>query len=170
TFSPGFGVSIADAVQASCSAYPFFNRKTVVTAAGDKIELIDGGYCANNPTLFAVADATVALEMERKDIRVVNVGVGTYPEPKPGLLMRIAKKWLAVQLLQKTLEINTQSMDQLRSILFNNIPTIRVSDTFERPEMATDLLEHDLDKLNLLRQRGSESFAAHEAQLREFLM
>ncbi|WP_289118242.1 patatin-like phospholipase family protein [uncultured Idiomarina sp.] len=170
TFSPGFGVSIADAVQASCSAYPFFNKKTVVTAAGDKIELIDGGYCANNPTLFAVADATVALGMERKDIRVVNVGVGTYPEPKPGLLMRIAKKWLAVQLLQKTLEINTQSMDQLRNILFNDIPTIRISDTFERPEMATDLLEHDLDKLNLLRQRGSESFAAHEAQLREFLM
>lgn len=170
TFSPGFGVSIADAVQASCSAYPFFNRKSVVTAAGDKIELIDGGYCANNPTLFAVADATVALEKERKDIRVVNVGVGTYPEPKPGLLMRIAKKWLAVQLLQKTLEINTQSMDQLRNILFNDIPIIRISDTFERPEMATDLLEHDLDKLNLLRQCGSESFAAHEAQLREFLM
>jgi hypothetical protein len=100
----------------------------------------------------------------------VNVGGGTYPEPKPGLLMRIAKKWLAVQLLQKTLEINTQSMDQLRNILFNDIPTIRISDTFERPEMATDLLEHDLVKLNLLRQRGSESFAAHEAQLKEILM
>src|SRR5690606_9888008 len=83
TFSPGFGVSIADAVQASCSAYPFFERKVVVTAAGDKIELIDGGYCANNPTLFAVADATVALKKEHKDIRVVNVGVGIYPDPKP---------------------------------------------------------------------------------------
>lgn len=62
TFSPGFGVSIADAVQASCSAYPFFERKVIVTAAGDKVELIDGGYCANNPTLFAIADATVALK------------------------------------------------------------------------------------------------------------
>jgi patatin-like phospholipase/acyl hydrolase len=169
TFSPGFGVSIADAVQASCSAYPFFERKVVVTAAGDKIELIDGGYCANNPTLFAVADATVALKKDRRDIRVVNVGVGIYPEPKPGLLMRIAKKWLAVQLLQKTLEINTQSLDQLREILFKDIPTIRISDTFERPEMATDLLEHNLDKLNILRQRGSESFATRETQLREFL-
>ncbi|EJF0911463.1 patatin-like phospholipase family protein [Vibrio cholerae] len=170
TFKPGFGVSIADAVQASCSAYPFFERKVVITTDGDKIELIDGGYCANNPTLFAVADATVALKKDRRDIRVVNVGVGIYPEPKPGLLMRIAKKWLAVQLLQKTLEINTQSMDQLRDILFKDIPTIRISDTFERPEMATDLLEHNLDKLNLLRQRGSESFASREAQLREFLM
>ncbi|MFP8966448.1 patatin-like phospholipase family protein [Pokkaliibacter sp. CJK22405] len=170
TFKPGFGVSIADAVQASCSAYPFFERKVVVTATGDKIELIDGGYCANNPTLFAIADATVALKKDHKDIRVVNVGVGIYPEPKPGLLLRIAKKWLAVQLLQKTLEINTQSMDQLRDILFKDIPTIRISDTFERPEMATDLLEYNLDKLNLLRQRGSESFASREAQLREFLM
>lgn len=169
TFSPGFGVSIADAVQASCSAYPFFERKVVVTAAGDKVELIDGGYCANNPTLFAIADATVALKKDHRDIRVVNVGVGIYPEPKPGLLLRIAKKWLAVQLLQKTLEINTQSMDQLRDILFKHIPTIRINDTFEQPEMATDLLEHNLDKLNILRQRGSESFAAREAQLREFL-
>ncbi|EMJ7786184.1 patatin, partial [Klebsiella pneumoniae] len=88
----------------------------------------------------------------------------------PGLLMRIAKKWLAVQLLQKTLEINTQSMDQLRDILFKDIPTIRISDTFERPEMATDLLEYNLDKLNTLRQRGRESFGAREAQLREFLI
>ncbi|MGX9934806.1 patatin-like phospholipase family protein [Advenella kashmirensis] len=169
TFSPGFGVSIADAVQASSSAYPFFERKVVITETGDRIELIDGGYCANNPTLFAIADATLALKKERSDIRVVNVGVGIYPEPKPGLLMRIAKKWLAVQLLQKTLEINTQSMDQLREILFKDIPTIRISDTFERPEMATDLLEHNIDKLNILRQRGSDSFAAREAQLREFL-
>jgi hypothetical protein len=75
-----------------------------------------------------------------------------------------------VQLLQKTLEINTQSMDQLRNILFKNIRTIRISDTFEKPEMATDLFEHDLDKLNILRQRGLESFAQREQQLKEFLL
>ena len=34
TFVPGFGCTIADAVQASCSAYPFFDRKFVTTAAG----------------------------------------------------------------------------------------------------------------------------------------
>jgi hypothetical protein len=85
--------------------------------------------------------------------------------------MWFAKKYLvSVQLLQKTLEINTQSMDQLRAILFKDIKTIRISDTFEKPEMATDLMEHDLDKLNILRQRGSESFASREKDLREFLM
>ncbi|NBJ11262.1 patatin-like phospholipase family protein [Microvirga arsenatis] len=170
TFVPGFGVTIADAVQASCSAYPFFNRKVVTTAMGDRIELIDGGYCANNPTLYAIADALVALQVPREHVRVVSVGVGVYPEPKPGLKMWLAKKYLvSVQLLQKTLEINTQSMDQLRVILFKDVATVRISDTFEKPEMATDLFEHDMDKLNILRQRGAESYASREPILKQYL-
>ena len=171
TFVPGFGVSIADAIQASCSAYPFFERTVVRTSMGEDIELVDGGYCANNPTLYAIADAVQALKRERKNIRLVSVGVGIYPDPKPGLKMWLAKKFLvSVQLLQKTLEINTQSMDQLRQILFHDLPTIRISDSYVTPEMATDLLEHDLKKLGILFQRGRESFASREKQLREYLM
>ena len=170
TFVPGFGVSIADAVQASCSAYPFFERTTVKTSMGEHVELLDGGYCANNPTLYAIADAVHALRRRREDIRLVSVGVGIYPEPRPGLLMRLAKKYLvSVQLLQKTLEINTQSMDQLRQILFHDVPTIRISDSYVQPEMATDLLEHNLKKLGVLFQRGRESFASREAELRAYL-
>jgi predicted acylesterase/phospholipase RssA len=171
TFAPGFGCTIADAVQASCSAYPFFERKMVTTEAGDEVELIDGGYCANNPTLYALADAIIAMKFAHENIRAVNVGVGVYPEPKPSLKMWFAKKYLvSVQLLQKTLEINTQSMDQLRAIMFKDIPTIRISDTFQTPEMATDLFEHDLSKLNILRQRGRESFAREEGKLKEYLL
>jgi predicted acylesterase/phospholipase RssA len=172
TFSPGFGCTVSDAVQASCSAYPFFDRKTVKTDKGDIIELIDGGYCANNPTLYAIADAIMAFNLPPENIRVVNVGVGVYPAPKQPWYstMKWAQKLMSVQLLQKTLEINTQSMDQLRHVLFRQIPTVRISDTFEQPEMATDLFEHNLTKLNILRQRGGESFAKHEATLKQFLM
>jgi uncharacterized protein len=171
TFAPGFGCTIADAVQASCSAYPFFNRKTVKTASGDDVELIDGGYCANNPTLYALADAIIAMKVAHQDVRVVSLGVGVYPEPRPTFRMRLAKKYLvSVQLLQKTLEINTQSMDQLRTIMFKQIPTVRINDAFSTPEMATDLFEHNLSKLNILRQRGRESFAREEIKLREFLL
>ncbi len=171
TFVPGFGVSIADAVRASCSAYPFFERTVVKTSMGEEIELIDGGYCANNPTLYAIADAVQALKYERKDIRLLSVGVGQYPVPRPSLLLWLAKRLLvSVQLLQKTLEINTQSMDQLRQILFHDVPTIRVSDSYTTPEMATDLLEHDLKKLDILFQRGRESFASREVQLRQHLL
>lgn len=167
TFVPGFGITISNAVQASCSAYPFFKKKMITTAAGDEIELVDGGYCANNPTLYAIADATGALNIEPTNIRVMSVGVGNYPEPKQPLWskMRWAKYLKSVHLLQKTLEINTQSMDQLRSILYKHVPTIRISESFEKPDMATDLFEHDLKKLNILRQRGGESYAKYEHEI-----
>lgn len=169
TFIPGFGCTIAEAVQASCSAYPFFERKIITTGQGDRVELIDGGFCANNPTLYAIADAVEALQVPRSNVRVVSIGVGVYPEPRRSLKMRLVQKLTSVQLLQKTLEINTQSMEQLRAVLFRDVKSVRISDVFDQPEMATDFMEHDMNKLNLLRQRGSESFASREAQLRELL-
>ena len=171
SFVPGFGVKIADAVQASCSAYPYFNRKTIVTSSSDSIELIDGGFCANNPTLYAIADATVALGVRPENIRVVSLGCGNYPPPPTNwwTVDYWKQRTPGVQLLQKTLEINTQSMDQLRVILYKQIQTIRISQSFSEPAMATDLFEHDLERLNVLTQRGVQSFAEHEQTLRGFL-
>jgi hypothetical protein len=54
--------------------------------------------------------------------------------------------------------------------MFRNIRTVRISDTFSQPEMATDFMEHDLGKLDILWQRGRESFASREATLREYLV
>lgn len=172
SFVPGFGVKISDAVQASCSAYPYFNRKTVVTSSGDVVELIDGGFCANNPTLYAIADATVALGVAPEKIRVVSLGCGNYPPPPVNwwAVDYWKQKTPGVQLLQKTLEINTQSMEQLRVLLYKHIPTVRISQSFSEPAMATDLFEHDLKKLNILTQRGVQSFADHEQTLQTFLV
>lgn len=161
TFVPGFGCTIAEAVEASCSAYPFFDRKIVTTSSGDNVELMDGGYCANNPTLYAIADATASLGFLQDSCRVLSIGCGQYPEPQ-SWIKRMKKRFWLVQLLQKTLEINTSSMDQLCRVLFPSVPTVRVSDSFNKPEMATDMFEYDLDKLNLLRQQGAESFGRHE--------
>jgi uncharacterized protein len=171
SFVAGFGVKVGDAVQASCAAYPYFNRKTVVTSNGDSIELIDGGFCANNPTLYAIADATISMQIPSEDVRVVSLGCGTYP-PKPLSKFTLdywKQRTPGVQLLQKTLEINVQSMEQLRKILYKHIHTVRISDSFSEPAMATDLFEHDLKKLNILTQRGAHSYADHAAALKAFL-
>jgi patatin-like phospholipase/acyl hydrolase len=161
---------VADAVQASCSAYPFFERPKLKTSKGDDVEMADGGFCANNPTVYAITDALRALKRDRTNLRVVSLGVGTYPEPKRAWHKRMIRNFVTVRLLQKTLNVNTGSMEQLRQLLFGDIPTVRISDTFAKPEMATDLMEYDLGKLETLYRRGRESFAAHEKELREFLL
>ncbi len=57
--------------------YPFFQRK-VITGDKQKTLTADGGFCANNPTLYAIADATEAFKVPRVHIRVVSIGVGEY--------------------------------------------------------------------------------------------
>ena len=170
TFIPGFGCKLADAIEASCSAFPFFEIKTLETTSGDIVELFDGGYCANNPSLYALADATVALGYAPENCRLLSLGCGQYPEPKRGFIARRINSFLPVQLLQKTLEVNTASMDQLRRLLYANVPTVRISDTFDKPEMATDMFEFNPRKLNLLSQQGVESFARREDDVRELLL
>jgi len=172
TFIPGFGCTLADAVQASCSAYPFFLLKTVKLASGDLVKLADGGYCANNPSLYAIADATLAYQIPRLNIRLLSVGVGVYPSPKKSFAspMKYIGMLPSIKLLQRVLEINTQSMDRLRSILFDaDIRMVRTNGKYHEPELATDLVEHDLTKLSRLHQKGRTSFGDQETQIRELL-
>lgn len=179
TFVPGFGCTIAEAVEASCSAYPFFERKVVTTSNDDTFDLMDGGYCANNPTLYAIVDATRALDFSQENCRVLSIGCGQYPEPQYGMIrgiMRhgpvawVMRRFELVQLLQKMFEVNTSSMNQLCRLLFEDVWTVRVSDSFHKQEMATDMFEHDLAKLNLLRQLGAESFSQKEQDIAKLLL
>lgn len=170
TFVPGFGCTVADALEASCSAYPFFKRKFVTTSVGDKVELLDGGYCANNPTLYAIADAIAAIGHAPENCRVLSLGCGQYPQPQYWFVKRMIHRFWLVELLQKTLDINTASMDQLRELLYRAVPTVRISETFSEPHLATDLFEYDLKKLNRLEQQGSSSFRKHEAELKQLLL
>lgn len=171
TFEPGFGCTIADAVVGSCSAYPFFLKKFVTTSRGEKIDVRDGGFVANNPTLYAIVDATESLGYSRQDLRVVSIGVGEYPAPRlpAWSLRKWASKLPTVVFLQKTMEVSTQSMDQLRRVLFREVATVRIHAKYTHPEMATDMFEVDLAKLGLLWQRGRDSARELEPDLRKSL-
>ena len=75
-----------------------------------------------------------------------------------------------VPLIQTILGTNTCSMETLRKILFREVKTVRVSETFSEPEMATDFLENNLKKLNRLVQKGRDSFAKYENDIRELVL
>jgi predicted acylesterase/phospholipase RssA len=176
SFQPFFGVTVADAVIASCSAFPFFNRHLVRMSNGDILELADGTFCANDPTLYAIADATVALAHSHGDVRVISLGVGSYPDPPISkVARRLIRNWslvrhaLSSDFLQKMFGTNTRSMEVLMGVLFKDVPTIRINKAFPESDMATDLLEHDLTKLNRLAQKGRSSFREFEEEIRDFM-
>lgn len=77
----------------------------------------------------------------------------------------VIAKFFLVRLLHKTLSINSHSMETLATLLFADVPMVRINDTNCPPDMATDLVENDLKKLDILYQRDDESFGKHEAEL-----
>jgi len=180
SFQPGFGCKVADAVVASCAAFPFFEKQTIATPVGKTFTLADGGFCANNPALYALTDALGPLGIKPGDIRLVSLGVGSYPPPeRPFYHYSRWLKYLPARLMfpvlpemmQKTLDVNTQSMEVLQQLLFGKlVPTVRINGQYPEPHMATDFLEHNIAKLNMLYERGTESFGQQEAALRALLL
>jgi patatin-like phospholipase/acyl hydrolase len=169
TFKPGFGCTIADAVMASCAAYPFFSMVQVKTEnQGDPV-LMDGGYVANNPTLFAIADARNALKKESQDLAVLSVGVGSYNEPKKSIFHRALFSLWPFRHIAKMFNISSITIDQLRVILFPDVACVRVSEAYPQAQYATDLLESDPAKLRTLFTLGRASFEKHETSIRSTL-
>lgn len=169
TFRPGFGCTVAEAVVASCAAFPFFEALTLATENQGNPQLLDGGFVANNPALFAVADATRAFGHSFEQLRVLSIGVGSYPDDRPRWLIRLLRRLWPLGMLETTLSSNTNTLDELRTLLFPEIRTVRVDDSFTDDQYSTSLLESNVKKLRRIQDLGRESFARNEGAIRELL-
>jgi uncharacterized protein len=109
------------------------------------------------PGKNAIVDANESLGFPRRDVRAVSIGVGAYPSPKlpAWSLRKWASKLPTMVFLQKTMEISTQSIDQLRKVLFRGVETVRIRAKYTQPQAATDMLEVDREKLGLVGSAGA---------------
>ena len=166
TFEPGFACTIADAVIASCAAYPFFRPYRIDTSQGES-DLADGGFVANNPALFALADALGPLGQTRSSIRLLSVGTGRFPQ-KRGLLLRWLFRLGFVRTLTPLLVANTSTVPPLRKALFSDIPWIRIDDAFPEEQYRSSFTESNPKTLAGIYQLGRRSFGEREAEVRAF--
>ncbi len=167
SFDPGFGYSIAEAVVASCAAFPVFSKRIVTTPSSGTRTLLDGGFCANNPSLFALTDATVALGLERDEIRLLSLGTGSYPMRKrivPSLVRSIATTFTTV------FSISSNTVDELRELIFWDVPTLRIDEATVDARYTTDFIENDRQKLESIFQLGRESFRRRENEIERMLV
>ena len=167
TFQAGFGCTIAEVLVGSAAAFPFFDVAQVRTSNQGEPRLLDGGFSANNPTLFAMADAIANKGVERERLRVLSIGVGHYPK-KARLAFLIDRLW-PLRLTELSFEVNSNTIDQLRTVLFGDCRTVRVDETFTEGRLATGLLEKDPSMLNRLIDLGRESFGKCESEITSLL-
>jgi len=166
SFIPGFGCKISEAVMGSCAAFPFFEKVKIQTKNKGEKTLIDGGFVANNPTLFALIDATKGYDIPLDKIKVLNLGVGNYPV-KSGFIAKLLSKLWPIELLQKTFNSNTNTNSELLKILYPSSNILRINDSFTKQKYATNLLESDIKKLEILYRLGIESFGKYDNKIKE---
>lgn len=165
TFKPGFGCTVADAIMASTAAFPLFDRVVVQTENQGSPELMDGGFAANNPTLFAIADGMQTLGYSRENIRILSVGVGHYNEPQKNWYSNFVLQFWPFQMILKQLAINSNTVETMRKLFFKDIACVRIDSTYADSRYATDLVEADLKKLNQLFVLGRESYSQFEPEI-----
>ena len=163
SFEPGFGCSIADAVVASCAAFPLFRKKRVLAENSGERTIVDGGYSANNPSLFALTDALGSLGVSPERIRLFSVGTGSFPV-KHRLWTRLTRA--TAPTFVTLLQTSSNTVETLRPLLFPTVATLRVNDTWSDDKYRTDFIESDREKLGTIYQLGRSSFANHEHEIR----
>ncbi|MFA6040285.1 MAG: patatin-like phospholipase family protein [Methylophilus sp.] len=160
-----FDSTIADAVVASCAAYPFFEASQIKSVQGASLTLLDGGMVANNPSLLAITDAIRLANTTRNKIRVLSVGVGHYPIPKYVWYKEIGIKLIKKRLGKKRPTNNSQIVETIRKMLYPNIAYIRIDDTFKDAQYATSMLDNKLSKLKAIHQLGRISFEKYKPSI-----
>jgi len=174
TFIPGFGVELTDAICACCSAVPLFKPvEVIIQNQGSRSTLAyDGGFCANNPSAFAMIDAE-ALNFQPDNSVLISVGVGHYPKPGQLTLPRIAMKLAGilptVRMLSDVLETSSNTSGIIEKLAYKNFQRFRADETFSAPELGADLLECNRSKLRKLFARGTETFAQRETEITSLL-
>ena len=170
TFVPGFGASIAEAVEASCSAYPFFQIKKIETANQGVVRLVDGGFCANNPSILALADVVHGLGVSPENVKFLSVGVGNYPARYPlYAYLQGARIYPALTLISTQFGASSNSIEKVFNILAQKTQVVRVNDAFSDSALATSLFEYDRTRLLRLKTKGRESFAGKEQEIKNLL-
>lgn len=134
-----------------------------------EIEVVDGGFIANNSTLYAMIDAYKSLGINEQDIHILNVSVGHYIEYTSGIISRLLKRIGIFNFFERVLNASTNSNTIVSKLLFPNLDMVRISDYYPEPKHGTNMFEYDLKKLNKMIQLGRASYAKYEKEILNLL-
>ncbi len=167
SFKPGFGCTVAEAVVASCAAYPYFNKVKLKVPGYDEHILVDGGFLANNPTPLAIIETLQFLGIEPERVRVLSVGTGKYPVRR-GFLQQVAYHLVpATRTVVELLETSTNVMEWLNQVLFANIEAVRINKTYTH--LKTSFLEANVERLEKMFALGREAATEVDERLEGLL-
>lgn len=163
SFVPGFGQSITDAVLSSSAAYPIFKKVKLTLNTGEEVELVDGGFVANNASLYALVDALKAFKINEDRIKLMSIGTGVFVDKSTGIIQNTINWIPAMKFFTQIFSASTNTNAKLKDLIYPDISSVRINDTFT--ELKTNMIEKNETKLKKMFQLGIKSYAKHESEI-----
>ena len=162
----GYGFTIAEALLSSCAAVPYFEQVKMKSSDGAReLFLIDGGFLANNPTACSMEDAKRVFNREEEDLFVVNVGAGTFPRDlKAKHVLSVVNRSLLSWYVIDYVGLGLRKFFGKPERLIASDRVLRVNEEFTQESLKTNFLEDDVQKLEMLYNRGRSSFSLFEEE------
>lgn len=167
SFIPGFGQTITDAVLSSSAAYPIFKKVNLTIPSGEEVELVDGGFVANNASLYALVDALQAFKVNKERIKLLSIGTGVFIDKSTGWIQNTLNWIPATKFFTQVFSASTNTNAKLKDLIYPDISSVRINDTFT--ELKTNMIEKNVTRLNKMYQLGVRSYAKHEVKITKLL-
>ncbi|QQS12387.1 MAG: patatin-like phospholipase family protein [Rhodospirillales bacterium] len=161
SFQPGFGRTIGEVVTASCSAYPYFHP-VALNLAGSEHELIDGGFSANDPSLFAFLDANGPLGQAIADVKLLTVGTGRFATKAPRGFSRWIRSHPGIRVFETTLQTTAITQEFFMKATYPQLQSCRIPFSSTDFDIHTDLLETNSRLLDRMFECGRTAFRESE--------
>jgi predicted acylesterase/phospholipase RssA len=158
---PDRDYAMADAALATASAPTYFEPVRVRSAGGTESALIDGGVFAVNPAMCAYAEARIG--DPAAEVVIVSLGTGRLTRP---IRYEDARGWGLVQWARPVIDVVFDGSSEVVDYQLRQL----VGASFHRLQVTLDVGSDDLDdasasNLRLLRSKGEQLVAEHEAEL-----
>lgn len=169
SFIEGFGCTISDAIQASSAAYPIFNFKVLETVNYGRVTAIDGGFIANNASLYALIDADKALGLKVSEITLLNIGTGDFVDKPVSWTMKILQKVKFVDFIGKLINASSNTNSILTKLLYPSADILRINGAFTEIKYSTNMVEKDKDTLKMIESLGKRTYQNNEDKIIKLL-
>ena len=140
----------------------YFGKVTVTTTEHGARDVVDGGFTANNPALFGLADALGPLNIQRSAVRILSVGTGQFPERK-----RVLNSFRPIRTIMTLLGTSSTPLRSSMVCCFGDVDMLRINEAFT--DVRTDFVESDRAKLEKIFQLGRKSFERYESEHTQLL-
>lgn len=176
----GYNFRVKDAARATSAAPTYFECAQVISEAGDKFPLIDGGVFVNNPSLTAYAEGRTTFKVENgeeataKDMKILSIGTGytrkryNYSKAKNYGMAEWVQPIIDI-MMSGSAEVSHYQLDKVYGTIDNPNQYLRIDGDLKPTSVDPEMDNASHENMERLKIFGQELFKENRDKIEKWL-